>query len=93
MKDKEYILRLEQLEREVGIYATALAELSKATMGVEGVSIKDCPKCEHSVLAQAVGRYTIYSVGYPGYPCLYQCLTCGSKFTCSNECVCKIVEE
>ena len=45
------------------------------------ISIRDCPKCEHPVLAKK-----IWSI-------IHQCLTCGTKFTCSNECVCRVVGE
>ena len=56
------------------------------------VSIKDCPKCKHPVLAQ---RFTNYTRVEPNvnveWEYYHQCLTCGSAFTCSLKNL--IVEE
>ncbi len=52
------------------------------------LSIKDCPKCKHPVQAQVV-LLTAEANSY----CYQanQCLTCGTKFKCSEELVCKII--
>lgn len=54
---------------------------------LENLSVKNCPKCKHPVLARHNSEGAEYVA--PNY----QCLTCGSKFICSNECVCKLIEE
>ena len=68
------------------------------------VSIKDCPKCKHEVLAKKIIRDTEGTIfcftssisldsttqGKPP-PEKFQCLTCGSKFTCSEKCVCELI--
>jgi len=56
-----------------------------------GLSIKDCPKCKHLVLAKEWVDLWSGNTAV-SYPTHFQCLTCGVKFTCSNECVCKIIE-
>ncbi len=61
------------------------------------LSIKDCPKCEHKVLAQSYVEI-IYGKkskqeSYFYDETRYQCLTCGSKFTCSEKCVCELIED
>ena len=43
-----------------------------------GLTVKNCPKCKHPVMAQAIWAQ---SVGMPRIGNSYQCLTCGSKFT------------
>ncbi len=53
------------------------------------VSIKDCPKCKHPVMAS--NCEVMVDDGSYHYDRHYQCLTCGSEFTCSSECVCKLV--
>lgn len=72
---------------------------------VAGISIKDCPKCKHPVMAKESLHthphtwateehdYTVNSDGGGLTYKTYQCLVCGVKFTCSEKCVCKIINE
>ena len=53
--------------------------------------IRDCPECNHPVLATRYG--TLGGLEMFGFDYPYQCLSCGTKFTCSKECVSKLVEE
>jgi len=43
-----------------------------------GLTVKNCPKCKHPVLAQAVWAQT---PKLPRIGDIHQCLTCGCKFT------------
>ena len=104
MKDKEGRERVERilrtLEKVDGEQQAEIINLQRSIM--DGVSVKDCPKCKHPVMAieSTYPEHTEYnSSGLPSvftatamYSC-FQCLTCGIKFTCSREDVCKIVEE
>ena len=65
----------------------ALGYLQKRCDELGNLSIKDCPKCKHTALAQYKHEQTL-TIGGLFY---YQCLTCGTKFTCSNKCVCEII--
>ena len=52
---------------------------------LKDISIKDCPACKHPVLAlnhKGTSGTEVISVSWD----YYQCLTCGSKFTCSEKC-------
>ena len=97
MKDKELKVRLEDIEWKLrnireGVDAIeyklrlTIESISAWQDKLKGLEVKVCPKCKHPVLA-------FISWGIPQDPLEYQCLTCGSKFTCSNECICKLVEE
>lgn len=65
------------------------------------ISIKDCPQCGHPVLAQFVQEWIknmgtndlVNGTGLQGVRAHYRCLACGSKFTCEDKCVCKLMEE
>ena len=58
------------------------------------VSIKDCPNCKHPALAKwdnsdllSKDGECIFASGYN------QCLSCGTKFTCSAKGVCEIIKD
>ena len=58
------------------------------------LEIKDCPKCKHP----APAWWTLYSkegcIGMsPSIFSCYQCLTCGTKFKCTQKNVCELIEE
>lgn len=86
------------LKLDVASLRKRLADLE---VELERVSIKDCPKCGHPVLVQKRDGAKIENSGYQWHgvtvynykPSYFQCLTCGSKFTCSDRCVCELVEE
>ena len=98
MKDKALRRKADDLEMAIA----RLREKHNLLVKLVGdVSIKCCPKCKHDVMAKKRnwdmiedssqwhdGRY-IHRIGDSHY----LCLTCGSKFTCSDECVCKLIEE
>jgi len=98
MKDKKAREELAWLKEEL-----RQKGLSPWLGNLRNVSIKHCPRCKHDVIA--VEKYTPKNitsnctVGGTYYVLpddtfeYYHCLTCGSKFTCSNECVCKIMED
>ena len=52
------------------------------------LDINDCPKCEHPVLAKGIFITGIQPI-FDGRG--FQCLTCGSRFTCTEKCVCELV--
>ena len=90
MKDKE-------ARKDLVMLRNILVALKKRVQESElDVEIKDCPKCKHPVMAQYHKLYSVVNLCHPkGYNTLdyFQCLTCGSKFTCSNECVCKLLDK
>ena len=102
MKDKEIRKRIDNLEKVVD--EKPLRDLLDRGEGVIhnlwGVVIKDCPKCKHPALAQKKEKAPFVFVpsniwkvyDYP-LPETYQCLTCGSEFTCTNKHVCELVKE
>ena len=55
-----------------------------------GLTVKNCPKCGHLVLAQAIWAQHPLA---PRYGELHQCLTCGVKFSCEHKSVCEVVTE
>ena len=83
MKDKELREIL-----SIGENCSILKRVQKVEMqtyrcrDLENISLKDCPKCKHRVLANQIMFI----------PETYQCLTCGSSFTCTEKCVCELVE-
>lgn len=89
MKDKVARENIQRIADEVGLNIHQLKWASKATNFLhranalldkfECISIKDCPKCKHPVLAK-------------GYCEIYQCLTCGVKFRCTEKCVCEVID-
>ena len=98
-KDKESRKRLDDLVGLSGDEQQLLNDL-------HDVSIKGCPKRKHPVLVvkqsgisfttdtSTTGEWAAtYFPLTDTAPEYYRCLTCGSRFTCSNECVCKLVEE
>jgi len=91
MKDKE-------LREELGMDGTwrrgslwdRIEGSIEVTDRLKGISIKDCPKCKHPAL---VGDRTLF-LEHPKYKKGYfQCLTCGSKLTCSERSVCEVIKE
>ena len=72
---------------------------------LDNISIKDCPKCKHPVLAKKIPDpsyntithittiATLYDSWY-SHPTndTYQCFTCGKEFTCSTKEVCEVIE-
>ena len=70
MKDKEARKDIKTLERELHDRIKVLERT--------GLSVKNCPKCKHPVMAQAIWAQT---PELPRIGNLHQCLTCGSKFT------------
>ena len=78
----------------------ALQEIRDHRHKALNVSIKDCPKCKHPALAQFVNRkiheltpQDVVDGNMRWTQAHYQCLTCGSKFTCSEKCVCELLDE
>lgn len=101
MKDNEARKMINKLRKE--LYANLNAINERITIefkGLPDISIKDCPKCKHPVLAQewkpeSTMNLTFYctttsSISSP--PPTYQCLTCGSKFTCEDKCVYELMD-
>jgi len=86
MKDKELRERLDYQAEDIRINRAMIFKLENR-LPSERISIKECPKCEHDVLA--VYKIVIGVVGMGQYG--YQCLTCGSKFTCSEKCICELI--
>jgi len=105
MKDKEARKQLNDLSET--IHGSFKNEgMITYTQALRGVSIKDCPKCNHPVMAQRIEKdkithttCSITNLTFNDSSVLteqhsyYRCLTCGSTIRCSQECVCKIVEE
>lgn len=87
MKDIEARGRIKNLERWQGIH------MDKTYGNLQRTSIQDCPKCRHPVMVKEhVGNYTSTLSLYSADPSYYQCLSCGVKFTCSTEKVCKVID-
>jgi len=59
---------------------------------VSGISIKDCPRCKHPVMAKEE-IYPDDDWRDKNLQSWWRCLTCGCRFTCSNECVCREVRD
>ena len=72
MKDKELYKRLDKLERETHDRIKALERT--------GISVKNCPKCGHLVLAIADWAEQL-PLQMPRISHSHKCLTCGSEFT------------
>ncbi len=99
MKDKEAREYIRDLDSDVKMLSRTINELNL----LSGLSVKDCPKCKHPVLAQHKDWSKDNSTYRAGSGCsvtvdidvtigsYYQCLTCGSKFTCSEKCVYELV--
>ena len=69
-------------------------ELHRGTDRFENISIKDCPKCKHEVLAKGIPP--LFDGGL--IPAMlttscFKCLTCGSKFICSEKQVCELLDK
>jgi len=62
--------------------------IKRISRNLSDVSIKDCPKCKQR---RMVERY--YAPPGLGAGGCYQCLTCGTRFTCSEKQVCEIIKE
>lgn len=101
MKDEDVRERVKRLEEDIhGLngddssysFVGIIKELSRTILSnrLDALSLKDCPKCKHPVLAQKKTEI-VKDMGVYNYKEVHQCLTCGSQFTCSNECVCKLV--
>ncbi len=88
MKDKRVVL-LEDRVLSVENELDALYELSN-------VSIKECPKCKHEVMAKGLVCWDEVPNTLGGVDAFgkfgYKCLTCGVKFTCTKKEVCEVVE-
>lgn len=87
MKDEEVRERISRVEGRM----RRLEQIVSPSFPKD-ISIKECPKCKHPVLARVIASFTEEAAFYPGGKKQYQCLTCGSKFTCSEKCVCELVE-
>ncbi len=91
MKDKEAREQIHSLRRGIDEIVGVLNRFTNLN-----ISIKDCPKCKHPVLAQQLAdgnQYlALYVIGHNNAP-TFQCLSCGSAFTCRDECVCKVIED
>ena len=70
MKDKEARNSIETLKKDLHDRIKVLERT--------GLTVKNCPNCEHLVLAQAIWAQT---PELPRIGNLHQCLTCGCKFT------------
>lgn len=99
MKDKDRIMRLERLLDEKP-FRDLIDRGESVIKELRGITIKDCPKCKHRVLAlnldEVYSNNTCvlsFNIGSGDTRRIFQCLTCGSKFTCSNECVYKLLED
>ena len=82
MKDKEARGQIQSVQREMR-YNRELCRKEH----LNALSIKDCPKCKHPVLAQGLDYFVGVEIKTD-----FRCLTCGSKFRCFEKCVCEIVE-
>ena len=67
MKDSMARLSIDELQRHVNRLEDQLLFLKDKR---EKLSVKNCPRCAHSVLAVYIMNESVF-----------QCLTCGSKFT------------
>ncbi len=91
MKDKEARKDINELHLAFGYFTQRFDGHP-----LKDLSIKDCPKCQHSVLAKEIA-FNHYPMGdgktlnLP-IPLHYQCLTCGTKFTCSTKEVCEVID-
>ena len=87
MEDKEARKDIEWLKDKLG------------RQSIIDVSIKDCPKCKHPVMSQWNDSHYCdltpqdVVIGTMKWtPAHFQCLTCGTKFTCSEKCVCEEIK-
>lgn len=88
MKDKDARYWIKGLQLELEELRERVEELKSP------FEIKDCPKCKHPVMAQYRQPNHIAHFNHPDiYDAgdYYQCLTCGSRFTCFSEC--KLVDK
>ena len=96
MKDREVKLLTKEDSMNLGSVGYSvvgrISQLEKMIAEFDqDISIKDCPKCKHPVLAQQNVICKTLSGNYIKYG--HQCLTCGSKFTCSEQQVCELIKE
>lgn len=66
----------------------ARARLDDIESVVGDLERKECPKCKHLILAMRSWRIT-----QSCFQRRFQCLICGSEFTCSKKDVCELIEE
>lgn len=93
-------IRVSNMVKRLILTAESVSAWRNRWMKLDDIFIKDCPKCKHPVLAvvtpQRINEVTPQDVldGIRGWtPAHHQCLTCGSKFTCSEKCACELIEE
>ncbi len=87
MKDKEARKEIDNLVRRCNVIEDQADGLC-ITLGM--VSIKECPKCKQRRLVEEHRKSLVLGYSYIEF---YLCLTCGSKFTRSEKCVCELLEE
>ncbi len=95
MKDKKARDRLEHIEEEL-----IQAGDDRKRWGVDplDLSIKDCPRCKHLVMTQKGvekiegSEYLYYGYTHVHHREVFTCLTCGSKFACSEKEVCELID-
>lgn len=95
MKDKEILYRINHelyntdgdgalVGRVKALELTLSLMITNGEGELKSISIKECPKCGHDVWAKGTTSHILT---------IYQCLTCGSKFTCSKKYVCELIDE
>lgn len=97
MKDKEARKMIKRIAQNIGVGAEFKGEdprfqgggnflhRAESLLGeLRDISIKDCPVCKHPVMAKLTEDRNVW---------YYRCLACGSKFTCSEKCVCELLKE
>lgn len=91
MKDGDW----ERIQTRIdGVERSLVSRLVNATENLANISTKDCPACKHEVLAKNLTGSKFDNDFLRALDTkIYKCLTCGSKFTCSEECVCKLIKE
>jgi len=98
MKDKKAREVNEEIAKAVDYLRGRICDVETFA---RSVSIEDCPKCKHPVLAVEKegeiiegSRSCFYGgISYDRKPNYHQCLTCGVKFVCSNKQVCEVVKD
>ena len=88
MKDKEARIRISSLEKPCAVGRPSLKPINP----LEGISIKECPKCQHDVMVKSWEEHVGGSIPAALFRMVFQCLTCGSKFTCSTKEVCELID-
>ena len=88
MKDEWARDETQLLRKKIEDYGTELVDLAYKLSHLKGLVISDCPKCGHPALAQKSlydikGKHGIC----PSVCDCCRCLTCGTRFTCSEKCV------